>query len=248
MNEPVARRDVFPRIAACGDCALAIEFAEHIDEAVNARVIALATALADCPIAGIEEMVPTYRSLMVLYDPEIVSGRVLRQTLATRLAGLAVGRTPLRRFRVPVLYGGAAGLDLAELAAMKNMTPADLIEMHASADYRVYMIGFAPGFVYLGGVPEALHTPRLPQPRQHIAAGSIGLGGQQASINSVPGPSGWRFLGRTPVRVFDPARPQPFLLRAGDRVRFQPISLEEATRLDVAVAAGEIGMTAEGAL
>jgi KipI family sensor histidine kinase inhibitor len=101
------------------------------------------------------------------------------------------------------------------------------------------MIGFAPGFAYLGGLPEQLYTPRLPVPRQRIEASAIGIGGKQASINSVPGPSGWRFLGRTPLKLFDPSRTEPFLLRAGDRVRFRPISLDEAAHLDAAVAKGE---------
>jgi KipI family sensor histidine kinase inhibitor len=101
------------------------------------------------------------------------------------------------------------------------------------------MIGFAPGFAYLGGLPEILHTPRLANPRQRIEASAIGIGGKQASINSVPGPSGWRFIGRTPLKLFDPARKDPFLLRAGDRVRFRPIEAAEAAELDAAVAAGK---------
>lgn len=102
---------------------------------------------------------------------------------------------------MPVIYGGDVGLDLTEMAEMKEMSVADLIATHGSADYRVYMIGFAPGFAYLGGLPEKLHTPRLAVPRQRIEASAIGIGGKQASINSVPGPSGWRFIGRTPIKV-----------------------------------------------
>ncbi|MDM9625492.1 5-oxoprolinase subunit PxpB [Rhizobium sp. S152] len=228
----------YPRVAACGDSALVIELADHIDEAINARVIALAAALAADPIAGIIETVPTYRSLLVAYDPVIVRGRTLSTLLLERLAALAPSGDVPRQIVVPVLYGGEAGLDLDELSEMKGLTRDELISLHSSARYRVYMIGFAPGFAYLGGLPETLHTPRLAVPRQRIEASAIGIGGMQASINSVPGPSGWRFIGRTPLKAFDPTREKPFLLRAGDHVRFRPIDRDEAEHLDAAVASG----------
>ncbi len=229
----------FPRILACGDSALSVELADTIDEAVSERVIALAASMADSPVDGVEELVPTYRSLMVVYDPAVVRGSSLALTLQQRLDALEVGSVHPQRFDVPVVYGGAAGLDLQELAGMKGMTVSQLIELHSSVEYRVYMIGFAPGFAYLGGLPEILHTPRLPTPRQRIEAGAIGIGGKQASINSVPGPSGWRFIGRTPLRLFDASRAAPFLLGAGDRVRFRPVNEDEASQLDRTPAAGE---------
>lgn len=229
----------FPRILACGDSALSVELSDTIDEAISERVIALAKSLSDEPVDGIEELAPTYRSLMVVYDPAVIRGRDLAATLHQRLHGLSVGSGHARRFDVPVVYGGAVGMDLQELADMKGLTRSQLIELHASAEYRVYMIGFAPGFAYLGGLPELLHTPRLATPRQRIEASAIGIGGKQASINSVPGPSGWRFIGRTPLRLFDPVRPQPFLLVAGDRLRFRPVTEEEASQLDRTVTAGQ---------
>ncbi|MBX4864121.1 5-oxoprolinase subunit PxpB [Rhizobium bangladeshense] len=231
---------MFPRILACGDSALSVELSDTIDETISERVIALAQSLTDTPIDGVEELVPTYRSLMVVYDPEIVRGRSLAAGLRHRLDGLAVGNSHSQRFDVPVVYGGAVGMDLEELAAMKGLTASQLIELHSSAEYRVYMVGFAPGFAYLGGLPEKLHTPRLAAPRQRIEASAIGIGGKQASINSVAGPSGWRFIGRTPLRLFDPARARPFLLRAGDRVSFRPVSEEEAGVVARSVAAGQL--------
>ncbi|UWU17440.1 5-oxoprolinase subunit PxpB (plasmid) [Rhizobium sullae] len=231
---------MFPRIHACGDSALSVELCDTIDEAVSERVIALAQNLADAPVNGVEELVPTYRSLMVFYDPETVRGHSLAMTLRLRLDALVVGANHVRRFHVPVVYGGTMGMDLQELADMKDLTVSQLIELHSSAEYRVFMIGFAPGFAYLGGLPEILHTPRLATPRQRIEASAIGIGGKQASINSVPGPSGWRFLGRTPLRLFDPARAEPFLLKAGDRVTFRPVSEDEAETLDRAIAAGRM--------
>jgi inhibitor of KinA len=229
----------FPRILACGDSALSVELSETIDEAVSERVIALARSLADTPVDGVEELVPTYRSLMVVYDPDIIGGRSLAAKLQHRLDDLTVGNCHSRRFDVPVIYGGTVGMDLQELADMKGLTVSQLIELHSSVEYRVYMIGFAPGFAYLGGLPEILHTPRLATPRQRIEASAIGIGGKQASINSVSGPSGWRFIGRTPLRLFDPARAEPFLLRAGDRVSFRPVSEDEAIAFARSVAAGQ---------
>ncbi|MBP1859989.1 5-oxoprolinase subunit PxpB [Rhizobium herbae] len=232
----------FPRIVACGDSALSVELSDRIDEVLNDRVIALAETLTTNPLRGVEEVVPTYRSLMVVYDPSIIRGAVLTRELGKRLRGLEPSDATARRFTIPVVYGGQVGLDLEELAAMKGLTPARLVELHSAAEYRVYMIGFAPGFAYLGGLPDILHTPRLEAPRQRVEAGAIGIGGKQASINSVAGPSGWRFIGRTPLRLFDPDRVEPFLLRAGDRVRFRPVGQDEAAELDGAVAAGRMIM------
>ncbi len=229
----------YPRIIACGDSALVVEFSDQIDEYTNERVIALADMLAARPITGVIETVPTYRSLLIAYDPVIIRGKTLSFSLHTLLGQLSVAGATARRITVPVLYGEKVGIDLDELADMKQMSREELIALHASADYRVYMIGFAPGFSYLGGLPRQLHTPRLAVPRQRIEASAIGIGGQQASINSVPGPSGWRFIGRTPLKLFDPSRPRPFLLRAGDRVRFRPVGADEAESLDAAISRGE---------
>jgi KipI family sensor histidine kinase inhibitor len=230
----------FPRIAECGDSALVVELSDQIEEATNMRVVALADNLAGRPIGGIVETVPTYRSLLVVYDPVLVRGRRLAELLRERLTEAAPAGFSARRLVVPVVYGGPVGMNLDELADMKQMSAAALIALHASAQYRVYMIGFAPGFAYLGGLPDILHTPRLAVPRQRIEAGAIGIGGKQASINSVPGPSGWRFIGRTPLKLFDPARKEPFLLRAGDQVCFRPVQADEAAELDAASAAGNL--------
>lgn len=238
LSEPVPAR--YPRVLPSGDRALVVELSDGIDEETNSRVIALAADLSSSPIEGIVETVPTYRSLLVVYEPSVVRGRHLGPILLERLAGLRPQDRIRRRIIVPVLYGGEVGLDLDALAEEKGMSRDCLIDLHASASYRVYMIGFAPGFAYLGGLPEALHTPRLATPRQRIEASAVGIGGRQASINSVPGPSGWRFLGRTPLKLFDPERPDPFLLRAGDEVRFRPVGPDEANHLDNRIAAGEM--------
>jgi KipI family sensor histidine kinase inhibitor len=233
----------YPRILRCGDRAIGIEFSDAISETANLEVLALDASLTTEPIDGILETIPTYRSLTVIYDPLKVRGAALGEDLMQRATrGGTIERTG-RLLEFPVFYGGEHQADLDELAEMKTMSVADVIAMHASAEYRVYMIGFAPGFAYLGGLPEILHTPRLAVPRQRIEAGAIGIGGRQSSINSVPGPSGWRFLGRTPFRLFDAARPEPFLVKAGDRIRFRGIEADEARELDAKVANGTAAVT-----
>ncbi|MNI08371.1 Kinase A inhibitor [compost metagenome] len=174
----------------------------------------------------------------MIYDPKIVRGASLGEELMQRATHDTAAPETGRLLEFPVLYGGEHQADLDELAALKNMSASDVVALHSSAEYRVYMIGFAPGFAYLGGLPDILHTPRLAVPRQRIEAGAIGIGGRQSSINSVPGPSGWRFLGRTPFKLFDPARAEPFLLKAGDRITFRSIESDEARDLDAQVAAG----------
>lgn len=227
------------RILPVGDSALTIEFGQSIDEDINAKVVALHTALACDPISGVRESLPTYRSLLVRYDPAVMRGAALSELLAARLDGLKGLKPQVRRWRVPVHYGGEAALDLEDLAATKGLSVDGLIRLHCSVEYRVYMIGFAPGMAYLGGLPEPLHTPRLGVPRQRITPGSVGIGGRQASINSIAGPSGWRFIGRTPLRLFDPRRRNPFLLAAGDVVLFEPVDAAAVAALDMRAEAGE---------
>ena len=235
-----------PVFLAVGDSALAVQFGDSVDPQANRKVIALGHSLDSDPVAGVLECVPTYRSLLVNYDPEILRGAELEALLALRLADLELGAEAGRLWHVPVVYGGAVGMDLDALAQEKRMTPEALIALHCSVEYRVYMIGFAPGFTYLGGLPAAIHTPRLAVPRQSIPAGAVGIGGQQGSINSVTGPSGWRFIGWTPWRAFDPARAEPFLFAAGDRLRFVPVNAEAGTEIAENIAAGRLHPTPEG--
>jgi KipI family sensor histidine kinase inhibitor len=239
QSDLTTRTAMNPILLPSGDSALVLQIGETVDAEANARIISLNAELEARAIPGVEEIVPTYRSLLLRYDPEIVRGAELERVLLDAFAHNATTGSAGRLWTVPCLYGGEVGQDLDELAAMKNLTPQEVVTLHSGAEYRIYMIGFAPGFAYLGGLPDILHTPRLLKPRQNIPAGAIGIGGQQGNINSVASPSGWRFLGWTPLRTFDPARAEPFLFRAGDRVRFRAIGAAEAEELAARSAAGE---------
>lgn len=231
-----------PRFLPAGDTALVVELGDAIDEQVNGRVMALDAAIADAGIPGIEETVPTYRSLLVIYEPDAIGHPELVHRLSALLEALpaAVQAPPGRRWTLPVVYGGAFGEDLGFVAAAHGLTEDEVIARHAEAEYRVHMIGFQPGFAYLGGLDPALHTPRRGDPRAGVPAGSIAVGGRQTAVYSVEAPSGWHLLGRTPVQVFDLRRAEPFLLAPGDRVRFRPLPADAWDSLTQRVAAGEV--------
>lgn len=228
-----------PSFLPCGDGALTLQLGDEIDAEINARIIGLADGLEAAKIPGVREIVPTYRSLLVQYDSDRIRGPELERILLGICTVVSDQPKGTRRWEIPVIYGGEVGQDFDDLAEMKGLTGDELIKIHSDAEYRIYMIGFAPGFAYLGGVPEILHTPRLEKPRQNIPAGAIGIGGQQGNISSLPGPSGWRYIGWTPVRSFDPSRPEPFLFKAGDLIRFCPKTVSEGKELAQRVAAGE---------
>lgn len=234
-----------PTLHPAGDSAFVFQLGEEILPQVNARIVALADALSACPPAGLCETVPSYRSLLVIYDPEQVRGAALAAEVLRVYAALDATPRPTRRLTVPALYGGTVGQDLEDLARMKSLSPEEIVALHQGAEYRVYMIGFAPGFAYLGGLPRVLHTPRLEVPRQMVPAGALGIGGQQASVNSVAGPSGWRYIGWTPVRSFAPESETPFLFRTGDRVRFRAVDRAEAEDIAARQAHGESGVAIE---
>jgi KipI family sensor histidine kinase inhibitor len=216
-----------PRLLAAGDSAIVVEFGDGIDVRINARVRLLQHALDTGPHNGIVETVPTYRSLMVHYDPLVLSREALEQLIVSTARGLPDQiRETVRTVEIPVMYGGEAGPDLAEVAAMAGVDDQAVVDLHAGADYVVYMLGFMPGFPYLGGLPARIATPRLATPRTLVPAGSVGIAGAQTGIYPTASPGGWRLIGRTPVRLFDPRRSPPTLLEAGDHVRFVPVARE----------------------
>lgn len=229
------------RILPAGDRAFVVELGDAIDPALNARVRALARAVAIELSDRIVEVVPTYRSLLVVHDPlradrDLLTGRVAE--IAERLEHGPHVEEPGRLVHLPACYGGAYGPDLEDVARLAGLTPEEVVATHAGATYLVYMLGFTPGFPYLGGMAQRIATARLDTPRQRVEAGFIGIGGQQTGIYPVESPGGWRLVARTPVPLFDPASDSPFLLRAGDRLRFQPVPSDAYADIESHVRAG----------
>jgi len=208
--------------------ALSVELGDDISVETNTRVRALEFLIQQKGLEGVAETVPSFRSLLVYYDP----GRVGYDTLCASLGALAEQAStavlpPARLVELPCCYDPELGLDLEAAAQRLGLTPDELIRLHSSAEYLVYFVGFTPGLPYMAGVPERIQLPRLTTPRVKVPAGSVGLGGAQFCIYSVESPGGYWLLGRTPVRLYDPGSAEPTLLRAGDRVRMRPIDRAE---------------------
>ena len=229
-----------PRLLPSGDSAITVEFSRSIDEMANQRVLALDRTLARETITGVTETVPTYRSLLVHYDPVQIDFDTLSGKLVT-LALLPVPPiTKMRRWRIPVAYGGEHGIDLEDVARTLKSTPENIVARHVAGDYRVAMIGFTPGWSYLSGLDTSLQMPRLQNPRLVTPAGTISIGGVQTGVQCLAGPSGWHLLGRTAVRTYQLHRDPIFLLEPGDAVTFSAVDAKTFTEQDRAAAAGEI--------
>jgi 5-oxoprolinase (ATP-hydrolysing) subunit B len=222
-----------------GDRAFLVELGAAVDEAVNARILNLAQHLRAHPVLGIEDVVPTYRSLLVHFDPDRLTRAELQGRLKELLAQVDSHSPEGRLLQVPVVYGGEFGVDLEELADHHGLTAEEVIRCHLAATYRVYMVGFQPGFAYLGGLDPTLARSRRTEPRTRTPAGSVSIGGVQAAIASVEAPSGWHLIGRTPARLFMPQRDPPFLLGPGDRVRFARLPAAAWAAYDRRAAGGE---------
>jgi len=219
------------RILSLGDAALTIEFGQEIDPTVNERVIAFAETVRAQAWEGVLDIVPTYRSVTIHVEPLCVDLDTLTNWLLQLPKTSQPGIRSGRQHRIPVLYGGEFGPDLQDVAAFAKLSPADVIRLHASVLYRVYMLGFSPGFPYLGLVPEPLAMPRLPTPRITVPAGSVAIAGTQTGIYPISTPGGWRIIGRTPIALYRAHSATPFLLNPGDLVRFEPIEQQEFDRL-----------------
>ena len=216
------------RFAPAGDRALVIEFGDRIDEKINERVQQAAIWIRRKKDAAITEVVPSFCSVLVHYDPVLRRYgslcRWLEELLKEMPKQCAEGK---RILKVPVCYGARFGADLGDMEKLLGMDRDEIIAIHSRPDYRIYMLGFLPGFVYLGGLDERIACPRLPSPRVKIAPGAVGIGGSQTGIYPMASPGGWRLIGQTPINMYDPQRKEPILVRAGDYIRFVPVGLEE---------------------
>lgn len=208
-------------IQAASDRSLLVTFGDSISMEAHFQVRALTHALAG--VRGILNLHPAYASVLVEFDPRLLSHAQVEKLVRERLAVADADSDPARQVEIPVRYGGVDGPDLEDVARHAGLTPERVVELHAAAEYLVYFVGFATCFPYLGGLPEALATPRLVAPRKQVPAGSVAIGGKQAGVYPLASPGGWRLIGRTPLALFDAHAEPPAVLRMGDRVRFVPI-------------------------
>lgn len=229
-----------PRMLPSGDSAVTVEYSRDINDDANRRVLALDRALARAPITGVTETVPTYRSLLVHYDPVQIDFDTVSERLLALAKSPGEATASPRRWRIPVCYGGEHGIDLEDVAKTLNTTADEIVARHIAGNYRVAMIGFTPGWSYLSGLDKALHMPRRQNPRLLTPAGTISIGGVQTGVQCLAGPSGWHLLGRTPVRTYQLHRDPTFLLEPGDYVTFSRIDAGTFTEQDRAAEAGEI--------
>lgn len=228
-----------PRFLDSGESALVVEFGSTVDPHISARVLALDAAMTKAALPGVRETVPTYRSLMVHYDPLRI-GRAELVEAATALDPGEVEASPGARWTLPCCYEGEYGEEIREVAEIQRLTPEEVVRLHSGATFRAYMYGFAPGFCYLGGCPEALAISRRATPRPPHPAGATLIAGGLAIIATFSMPTGWWVVGRTPERLFAPERETPFLVAVGDEIRFDPIPASEFPALAARTAAGEV--------
>jgi KipI family sensor histidine kinase inhibitor len=216
-----------PKFRAMGDRALLVELGGDINREVNRRVRMLYYSLVDCELGGVVELIPSYAALLIVFDPLKMSLAGLKAGTLRLMETADPSRIPEpKTVRIPVVYGGDFGPDLLWLAEFHRMTPDDVIRYHSGITYHVYMIGFTPGYPYMGEVPIEIATPRRDTPRTLVPQGSVGIAQRQTGIYPVTSPGGWQIIGRTPVRLFDPAAWPPTPLEIGDSVNFYPIEME----------------------
>jgi KipI family sensor histidine kinase inhibitor len=223
------------RFLPLGDTGLTVEFGTAIDPALNAAVRSLDAALHAAPPPGLIETVPTFRSLLVHYNPLATSQADLTRAIETLLHRPGLASAPSRRWRLPVCYDTEFALDADAVAAATGLTVEEVQRLHATTEFTIYMLGFLPGFPFLGGLPKVLELPRRTEPRVRVPAGSVAIAMSLSCIYTVVSPGGWNILGRSPVRLFDPQRPQPALVAPGDQVGFAAVDRAEYDRLAAAI-------------
>ena len=226
------------RFLPAGDTAVIVEFGERIDRLLSDRVLRLSTLVRAANLPGVVETVPTFRTLMVYYDPLATDGASLSAALENLLDSGRGAAQPATLWRIPACYAASHAPDLAVVAQRTGLSTAEVVRLHsASTRYHVYMVGFVPGFPYMGDLPAPLVLPRRADPRVRVPAGSVAIATNMTAIYPQESPGGWHLIGTTPVRLFDLRRPRPALLSPGDAVRFEPVTVREFDAIRAAVAA-----------
>jgi KipI family sensor histidine kinase inhibitor len=233
------------RFLPAGDGALVVDFGNRVDRGLSARVLELSARVRGLALDGLVTTLPTFRSLMVRYDPLRLSGESLTQTIRTLLDDLGRAQTFQKLWRVPVCYAPQFAPDLAEVAERVGLQPDDVVAIHTRTQFYVYMVGFLPGFPYLGDLPEQLHLPRRKDPRVRVPAGSVAIAISLTAIYAVESPGGWHLIGATPIRLFDPDWARPSLFAPGDQLRFDPVTAAEYESIRASVEAGRYAVRCE---
>ncbi|MBR5109657.1 MAG: 5-oxoprolinase subunit PxpB [Clostridia bacterium] len=232
------------RIFIEGDSSVLIVFGDTISAEINQRISSTVQLIRAQRIEGIVDMIPAFVSLLINYNPLVISYDALKKRLEKILQlETKASETVKRVFEIPVCYGGEYGPDLKNIAAHAGLSEREVIDIHTSCDYLIYMLGFLPGFCYLGGLDERIHTPRLETPRLKIPAGSVGIGGKQTGIYPMDSPGGWQLMGKTPVKTYDPERDPAILVQAGEYIRFVEIGEAEFKRIAGLVEKNEYQVT-----
>jgi inhibitor of KinA len=227
------------RFLPAGDTAMVVEFGRDIDRALSERVVRLSDRLRALAPHGLVETVPTFRSLAVHYDPTTTSADAMTQTIHGLLTDDARQTASTRLWRVPACYDGGYAPDLAEVAERAGLRPEQVVDLHAATQFHIYMVGFMPGFPYMGDLPAALNLPRRADPRVRVPAGSVAIAMTMTGIYPLESPGGWHLIGATPIRLFDVGWERPALFGPGDAVRFDPIPPDEFETIRAAAAAGD---------
>lgn len=227
------------RYLVAGDSAVCVEFGNEISPEINKKIRAFKIAVEKSDIPGIVETVPTYRSLLVHYHPEVIGFQALTEEFDKLMGSLSsIPIPPPTVIEIPVLYGGEMGPDIENVAEHNHKTVEEVIKIHTSEEYLIYMIGFIAGFPYLGGMSKEIATPRLKSPRVKIEGGSVGIAGEQTGIYPVASPGGWQLIGRTPLKLYDADREKPVLLEAGQYIKFAAVTEEEYKKIEKEVEDG----------
>ena len=234
----------YPRILPTGDRALTVEFGNEIDESINAHLMGFIRELTRQNLKGIEELIPSFRAVLIHYNPSVYSyhdmEKIIMKILSTPFEAVLHKK---KIVEIPVCYENGLGPDIEHVAEHAGLTVQEVIDIHSKEPYLIYMLGFQPGFPYLGGLDERIHTPRLETPRIKLEAGSVGIGGKQTGLYPMESPGGWQIIGLTPVRCYNPDAEIPIPYKAGDYIQFVPISYDEYLRLKELDAKGEYRFT-----